>query len=537
MTVARSVAEVLASHLTLEVESIDRMYLNVYQPKLQYPEGLVGFLRGRRDATFASTVLVAPMTREFSGAIHRYARDHGVPWVDFVKGQRKDDVAHEYLARFTGTEGVLFVGRAQEKATVFRTEKRRNKTTGYCYPWIVQATAVINHFYFYCVDADFGPFFLKFAGYFPYNARLCLNGHEWAKRQAAKAGIEFTALDNGFASCADPPAVQRICDRFGPADVDALLRRWLARLPHPFPAADRAAGYRYDVSVLQAEFSLTQVLDRPLTGRVFFEEVIRDNLDAGRPDQVGLVFDRRRRVDRRTPGRFRTRVLTDGVTPSLHVDYKHTRIKQYHKENRALRTETTINDSRDFAIGKRLCNLPALRQVGFPANRRLLDVERLGHDPTLGADAFAALTRPAVVGTQRAAALRFDDPRVQALLSALLVFRLLPRGFTCRELRAHLAPLLGLAPGDITTGRMTYQLRRLRLHGLIERLPGSHRYRVTDTGLRSALFLTRAYGRLIRPGLAELTDPDPPLPSELRRAYHAFAAAVDKHTRRSGLAA
>jgi hypothetical protein len=537
MTVARSVADVLASHVTLEVESIDRMYLNVYQPKLQYPEGLVGFLRGQRDATFASTVLVAPMTREFSGAIHRYARDNGVPWVDFVKGQRKDDVAHEYLARFTGTEGVLFVGRAQEKATVFRTEKRRNQGIGRTYPWIVHATAVINHFYFYCVDADFGPFFLKFASYFPYNARLCLNGHEWAKRQAAKAGIEFTALDNGFASCADPPAVQRICDRFGPADVDALLRRWLARLPHPFPAADRAAGYRYDVSVLQAEFSLTQVLDRPLTGRVFFEEVIRDNLDAGRPDQVGLVFDRRRRVDRRTPGRFRTRVLTDGVTPSLHVDYKHTRIKQYHKENRALRTETTINDSRDFAIGKRLCNLPALRQVGFPANRRLLDVERLGHDPTLGADVFAALTRPAVVGTQRAAALRFDDPRVQALLSALLVFRLLPRGFTCRELRAHLAPLLGLAPGDITTGRMTYQLRRLRLHGLIERLPGSHRYRVTDTGLRSALFLTRAYGRLIRPGLAELTDPVPPLPSELRRAYHTFAVAVDKHTRRSGLAA
>ena len=216
MTVARSVAEVLASHVTLEVESIDRMYLNVYQPKLQYPEGLVGFLRGQRDATFASTVLVAPMTREFSGAIHRYARDNGVPWVDFVKGQRKDDVAHEYLARFTGTEGVLFVGRAQEKATVFRTEKRRNRATGRTYPWIVQATAVINHFYFYCVDDDFGPFFLKFASYFPYNARLCINGHEWAKRQAAKAGIEFTALDNGFASCADPTGLQRICDGSAP---------------------------------------------------------------------------------------------------------------------------------------------------------------------------------------------------------------------------------------------------------------------------------------------------------------------------------
>ncbi len=140
----------------------------------------------------------------------------------------------------------------------------------------------------------------------------------------------------------------------------------MARLPHPFTAKDRAAGYRYDVSILQSEFSLTQVLDRPLCGRVFFEEVIRENLDIGRPGQVQLIFQRR--ISKRTPGRFRTRVITEGVTPSLHIDYKHSRIKQYHKEGRALRTETTINDTRDFGIGKGLSNLPALRRLGFQAN-------------------------------------------------------------------------------------------------------------------------------------------------------------------------
>ncbi len=131
----------------------------------------------------------------------------------------------------------------------------------------------------YAVDADFGPFFVKFASYFPYNAKLCINGNEWAERQAAKAGIEFEALDNGFAACDDAQRLQRICDRFGPDDINRLLRKWLARLPHPFTPADRHAGYRYDISVLQAEFSLTQMLDRPLSGRVFFEEVIRDNID------------------------------------------------------------------------------------------------------------------------------------------------------------------------------------------------------------------------------------------------------------------
>ena len=212
------------------------------------------------------------------------------------------------------------------------------------------------------------------------------------------------------------------------------------------------------------------MLDRPLTGRIFFEEVIRENLDIGRPDQVQLIFDRR--VTKRTPGRFRTRVLTEGVTPSLHVDYKHSRIKQYHKEGRALRTETTINDTRDFGIGKRLTNLPALRQIGFQANRRLLDVQRISHDCAVGEDAFRQVNEPVEVDGQRASGLRFADAAVQALFGALLVFRLLPRGFSNRDLRDHWAPLLGKAPDDMTPGQMTYHLRRLRLHGLIERIPG-----------------------------------------------------------------
>jgi hypothetical protein len=331
MTVPRTVADVLADHVALEVECIDRMYLNVYQPRLQHVNGVVWFFRGHRGATFASSALMDPITKEFVGAIHRFCRDQDVPMVDFARGQRKDDVAHEYLAASDGREGVLFVGRAQEKTPLFRTEKRRNPVTGVSYPWIVRSTGVVNHFYFYCVDEDFGPFFLKFCSYFPYNARLCLNGNEWAKRQAARAGIGFEPLDNGFASCDDPRRLQAICDRLTPAKIDALLRKWLRILPHPFTRSDRAAGYRYDISVLQAEFSLTQMLDRPLSGRVLFEEIIRENLDVGCPDKIGLVFDRRRRISRRTTSRFRTRILTEGVTPSLHVDYKHSKIKQYHK--------------------------------------------------------------------------------------------------------------------------------------------------------------------------------------------------------------
>jgi hypothetical protein len=238
------------------------------------------------------------------------------------------------------------------------------------------------------------------------------------------------------------------------------------------------------------------------------------------------------------PGRFRTRVITDGVTPSLHVDDKNSKIKQYHKLGKALRTETTINETRDFGIGKRLTNLPALRQIGFSANRRLLGAQTLSHDPIAGAAALAQITDPVITpaGT-RVAGLRLTGPRSLSIPALLCVFRLPPHGFTNAGPRRHLAPLLGKTPELMTSGQITYDLRRLRLHGLIERIPGTFRYQVTDTGMRSARYLTRLHNRLLRTGLAEITDPSPPASTALRTADRAYQAATDDLTRQAGLAA
>lgn len=184
---------------------------------------------------------------------------------------------------------------------------------------------------------------MTFCSYFRYNATLCLNGNDWAKRQLTHAGIRFEPLDSHSLSCEDPRRRNRICARLGPAQIDALVRKWLHILPHLFTASERRADYRYEVSILQADLSLTQSVDRPLSERVFFEEVIGDNVGLGRLDHVSLIFCRR--VSRRTPGHFHTRVLTDGVVPSL--DYKKTKIKQYHELGHALRTETTVNEAVD----------------------------------------------------------------------------------------------------------------------------------------------------------------------------------------------
>jgi hypothetical protein len=267
------------------------------------------------------------------------------------------------------------------------------------------------------------------------------------------------------------------------------------------------------------------VLDRPVAGRIFFEQVIRENLDIGRPGQVQLIFDRR--VSRRTPGRFRTRVITEGVTPSLHVDYKRSRIKQYHKEGQALRTETTINDTREFGIGRLLKNLPELRRIGFAANRRLLEIEQISHDCALGDDAFQRLQRPRQIDAQRVPALRFGDANAQALLNAVLMFVFVARGFTNKDLRQQFAVLLGKRADEISPGRMSYELRRLRLHGLIQRLPRTHRYRLTEQGLRTALFYTRVYSRILRPAMAPVAPAAPANSPTAMRTFHAAEAAVN----------
>ena len=165
--IAQSVANILRDHVKLSVEGIDRMYLNVYVPRLQTEQGIVWFFRHHRGQPIPSAALMGPMTRSFVAALEDFAAQRGVPLEQFRKGQRKDDVMAEHLRQFSSNEGVVFIGKAQEKTSVFRTERRRNPKTGAPYPWIVRSTAIVNHYYIYALDRDFAPFFLKFCSYFP----------------------------------------------------------------------------------------------------------------------------------------------------------------------------------------------------------------------------------------------------------------------------------------------------------------------------------------------------------------------------------
>ena len=531
-----TVSSLLAEHVTLQVRSVDRIFLAGYVPRLQCDGQLVTFLNQRAGGTIPSPAILGKIGRGYVDEINAFATANGIPVVRFTKADVKEDVAREHMqqAEHDGRTGVVMLGVAQEKAWAWRGWRDGGHDAHPHFEFARQAIFV-NHFYWYILDPQWGPSFVKTNAYAPYPVWIYLNGHEWAKRQAAREGIEFAPLDNGFRACDQPELLAGICDRLSEQDISRFCDRWMRRLPSPFTQAERARyGYRY--SVRQIELSDTRVFDRPQAGRAWFEQTIRDQLDLGRPDKVQIVFDRK--ITTRTPGRFQTKVITKGVEPVLQAHYKHSKVKQYFKEGRALRTETTVNDPYDFGVNRTLTadTWQQLRQIGDDINDRLLDAQlqacNCAPDPTT----LQRLVSPSIEDGQPAPALHFGDPRVMALLACLCSFQHLFAGLTNRTLRPQIAELI---PG-YSPGQMTYDLRRLRRKGLIRRTPRSQQYQLTAFGRRTAVFFTKTHVRIVNPSLAEL---DPQLPEEIARSsplassWRAFEHALDDKITQAAIAA
>ena len=522
-----TVNDLLEGHVGLDIESLDRVYLNGYVPNLQVGGQVVSFMTQHLGFPIPSPAIMEKIGTSFRRAVRAFAAAKQVPVVMFGKDVRKHDVMGPYLRQQaeTGRSGVAAIGVAQEYQNVFSASQGadRGRTGRQVWFSFHKADRRVSCFYFYLWDADFGPAFIKVCAYFPYPVKVWINGHEWAKRQAVQAGIGFTELSNGFASCEDPTRLQAICDRLGPGSIGVFFERWMSILPLPLTPADRAAGYWWELSMRQIETSRTVVFDAPRQARSFFAALVGDNLDIGRPDHVELIFTGHRARWGRPPKiepTYKTRIdtrQTVGVT--VNADYKHSRVKQYLKDVRALRIETVINNPGDLMCKRRLQHLDELQAKARAVNARLLDTERVGQGCVLASPAFERVAQSTLTEDgRRSPALRFGDPRVMALLGALCV-SLNALGFTNRSLRAQVSQLLGVA---YTVNQMSYDLARLRLNGLIERRCGTNTYQLTPDGQRVAIFYTKVHDRLLRPLIAANA---PPAPVGLRNALR----IIDRH--------
>jgi hypothetical protein len=268
MTRVVTAGEVLDGHVALDIECLDRVYLNAYVPILQSSGQVVAFMTQHLGLPIPSPALFDRIGQKFRRAVASFAEANGIPWVKFAKDARKADVMAPYLKRaaVAGRSQVVAIGVAQEFQRVWAAYQRDTKTAAPQFTF-AKADRRVTCYYFYLWDADFGPAFIKVCAYFPYPAKIWVNGHEWAKRQAERAGIPFTELSNGFAACDDPGALQEICDRLQPGTIEVFAQRWLHRLPLPFGPKDQRAGYWWEISMRQVEVSRTLVFDAPRRAR------------------------------------------------------------------------------------------------------------------------------------------------------------------------------------------------------------------------------------------------------------------------------
>ncbi len=535
-----TVATLLAEHVTLRVRSIDRIGVAGYVPNLMHEGGLVAFLLHRASLigtrNIPSPALLGHNHDRLVRDLDRFVAERALPVVRFRRGDLKEHIARPYqlAAAAAGQPGVVLVGKAQERMNIWRGWVETSPLSFRTHPHFCfgRQSAVPDHWYFYLWDPAWGPALIKLSPYAPYGLWVMANGHEWAKRQLAAAGIGFRELDNGLWSVENEDAARRICARLGSGQVRALIDRWLPSLPSPLTVADRRAGFRWAFSVRQLEIADTAVFDRPAAGRAWFEAAIRDHVDLGRPHKVRVVFDRQLKLrgKNQTPGAFSTQVITPGTRARIEIRYKTSGAKAYLKEGKALRVETTINNPAHFDLRKTLNaeNWRALRRVGEQVNDRFLAALGEGSAGLPDVATLQAIVLPTIHNGQRAPGLRFGEPRVMALFAAIASFEHVTRGLTNRGLREHMADLYD---PDYNSRQATYDLRRLRLKGLIARVNGSHTYRVTPRGRAVATFLTRLVSRVVVPTLTQLDTglrPPPGTPSPLVAAWRAYDLQLRK---------
>jgi len=516
----RTLAEACSTAIAFAYRSIDRLILNVYIPTLQTPGAMAIFLRQVCKKPILSNVVFKGLTDRFVAQVRPFAQAQRVP-ITYVKGRMRPGLIGQRLLRRAarrGRWGVVAIVVHQESARVFASVHAGGRPTNFR---IKEDRRLVNHYYFYLRDRDFGDGFVRISSYPPFQMRLWWNAHGYLAAQLRRHRVAFRAMDNCIVEVADPAVLQRFADQVTPQLVEHLALHWLSRIPDPLTREERAAGYPLRFSIYQAEFSdnvifkQTQVLNR------VYEALLRDHLHLGRPDMVKVIFDRR--IYRNTPSTFATRVLRQGVVTCLKVFYKHSWLKQYNKGGRVLRTEICINNPADFMIKKSLVHLGYLGRIAYHVITRFEKAQAVAVVTALDRSTLERLVTPSTNGGQRVPGLRVGAPRTMRILATLGCAGLSFKAFSNAEFRAVLVDQMGATPQDATPARVGYELRKLRGKNLIRKVAGRNRYTLTDLGYRTALALTKLHQRLLVPTLDSF---DPTVRETLGASPHALDQAL-----------
>lgn len=333
----------------------DRILLNAIVQVLQYPASVVGFLKDKRQATALTPAYFRSISTEYHQSVQALAAERQIDIVEPPKDVRREDWVEPYFRRLHGQPGIGVILKSRENARVAVSFPKQGNH-------IELLSRFVWQYYFYLQDRDFGRMFIRVCPYFPFNCRMCINGHEWLACRLHEEGIRFQQCGNAFRNCADPERLQALADSLAPQHILACAHRWLAQLVPFFTDHERRhQGYGYRLFVSQVEYCNNLIFERRAALDRLHERLLDLNRTIGAPDKMAVIFGRR--IPKHTDAGLKTQIIDHGLgQPVIRSEYKSSSIKQYVRDHLISRTEATSYHTPDLGIGKSVANLPQLRE-------------------------------------------------------------------------------------------------------------------------------------------------------------------------------
>ena len=505
----RTLSEIQNNHTLFKLECWDRMFFTWRFPMLMSEGGAAVAIKRVFNVVVAVSFIFKPLRDMLVNRMSELAAEHetDVIWLPSTN-QKKDEIATEYLEKFHATkkeEGVVCIVKAQEKQRVLgtRTEKATDGTDRKRAS-LYFTKNMVNQYYVYFWDKDWGLGFVKLSSYAPFGGNLYVNGHEYVKRQLEQRGIGYEALENGLKSCQRPEVLPGIVSEIGSDSIRRLFRKWtLGVIKHPVINRLKRHNVRYEIYMTQMEYARTSIWDNGKRGLEFFEQLIRENLDIGRPETAGLIFKKRATKKVLSCWKFMTQVVTEKVIPVFKFRFKSNIMKLYLKCGIGLRLEAMMNNPRDLGVRTTLTerNFAELREKGMGIISRTEGQIKLSHDPTIAAEKLIELETSQVKEGRRIGGIRRSSERDRELLNCLLKLSYIGTGITNESLREQMN---AVGEKKYTSGQISYHLRKLKEKEVLKKVEGKNRYEMTKTGMHLALFITRVEKRVYREGMGTL---------------------------------
>jgi hypothetical protein len=478
----------------------DRLLLNAYIQRLMCPGGVVSFLRDQRQASAITPAYLRNISSTYHHWLQEQAQQAGLEIVQPPPGVRREDWVAPYYQQLGDQAGVAVILKCRERARIAVSYPKRGHHLELIWRYV-------NLYYFYLQDAQLGRLFVRLCPYFPFNAQVCLNGHEWLARQLQQQGIAFRKDDNAFVACDAPDRLQELADAFGPAQIMAGVEPWLARWLPYFTPEERSRGYRHRLFMGQMEYCHNLIFHRAAALDRLFGRLLDHNRAIGTPEKLAVIFGRPNfRPDTRS-GRTEVKI-TKLKTAVLRTGFQSTALKQYVKDRTLLRTETTCQRLEDLSLPKDIRHLPKLREVLDRSNERYLEVQQDVLASFIDRGQLQQLRQATVSASgRRTPGLRLDDARLLAVLQALTSFLyLIGKGsFRTADLLGDVQRALH-QPG-YKLSQLRYDLGKLRGKGLVRRLPGTQRYELSAAGYQLAVLYQKLYHKLYGPLTAGILAP------------------------------